>query len=78
MLAALVFTAHTLTTFDGRPHPAEKAMLDGLAVVRLRTTSEHPQPPIVFLSPGPGIPANILGRVPVYFQLFDKLREKPT
>jgi pimeloyl-ACP methyl ester carboxylesterase len=94
MLTALLFMAaaelhfepYTLTTFDGRPHPAEKATLTlleragaprtiDLAVVRLRTANEHPNAPIVFLAPGPGIAANVLARVPVYFRLFDRLRE---
>ncbi len=79
MLAALVWLTYTLKTFDGQSHPAGIATLVRpggveLAVVRLKSTSPSPGSPVVFLSPGPGIAASILGRVPPYFALFDRLR----
>src|SRR5215471_8531517 len=46
-----------------------------LAFVRLRSTAEHPSAPIVFLAGGPGIPGIGLGQVPVFYSLFDRLRE---
>ncbi len=74
-------------TFDGRDFPAELGKLwvrenrDGnsnrliqLAFVRLKSTAVKPGSPIVFLAGGPGAPSIGMGRVPVYFSLFDKLR----
>src|SRR4028118_284013 len=46
-----------------------------LAFVRLKSTVTKPGSPIVFLAGGPGAPGIGMGRVPVYFSLFDKLRE---
>src|SRR5262249_61638168 len=46
-----------------------------LAFVRLKSTAAVPGPPIVFLMGGPGIPGIVMGQVPVYFRLFDRLRE---
>jgi pimeloyl-ACP methyl ester carboxylesterase len=77
--AALPFEPYTLRTFDGQPHDAQIGRLAvgptiELAVIRLPSTAASPGSPIVFLSPGPGIASSILGRVPVYFALFDRLR----
>ncbi|MGH9778606.1 MAG: alpha/beta fold hydrolase [Candidatus Acidiferrales bacterium] len=78
----------SLKTFDGRDVPAELGRLwvrenrEGdsdrliqLAFVRLRSTAEKPAAPIVFLAGGPGVPGIAMGRVPVYFQLFSRLRD---
>ena len=45
-----------------------------LAVVRLASTAATPGDPIVFLMGGPGIGASVMGRVPPYAQLFERLR----
>lgn len=37
-------------------------------------TAERPGSPIVFLAGGPGVPGIGMGRVPVYFRLFQQLR----
>jgi len=84
----LVIEPYVLKTFDGKEHPAELGRLwvredrEGrsnrlirLAFVRLKTTAAKPEPPIVFLMGGPGIPGIVMGQVPVYFNLFDRLRE---
>jgi len=46
-----------------------------LFFVLLKSTSTNPQPPIVFLAGGPGVPGTGMGRVPVYFHLFARLQE---
>jgi pimeloyl-ACP methyl ester carboxylesterase len=43
--------------------------------VRLRSTANEPGPPLVFLAGGPGAPGIGMGRVPIYFRLFERLRE---
>lgn len=80
------FQEYQFTTYDGKAHPAElgklwvRANRSGgqehiqLAFVRLRSTSAHPRAPIVFLSGGPGVPGIVMGRVPVFYELFDRLR----
>jgi pimeloyl-ACP methyl ester carboxylesterase len=78
---------YTLRTYDGVEHPAEmlgfrvpedRSRPSGRALqlrcVRLRSTSSHPRSPIVFLSGGPGIPATGMAQVPVYYELFERLR----
>lgn len=80
--------AFSLKTFDGREHPAELGRvwvrenrtghsdrLIQLAFIRLRSTAEKAATPIVFLAGGPGVPGSGMGRVPVYFQLFSRLRD---
>ena len=75
-------------TFAGKEVPAELGKLwvsesrDGqskrliqLAFVRLKSSAAKPGSPIVFLAGGPGAPGIGMGRVPVYFSLFEKLRE---
>lgn len=82
------FEPYSLKTYDQQEHPAElgklwvaenrsrnKGRLVQLAFVRLKTTAKSPQPPIVFLAGGPGVPGTGMGRVPVYFQLFTRLQE---
>ena len=82
----LALEPYTFRTYDGATYPSElghlwvsenrdisTGRLLQLAFVRIKTTSEKPRPPIVFLPGGPGIPATGIGRVPVYFALFKKL-----
>lgn len=82
------FQPYTLRTFDGREHAAElgkvwvpenrrkpSGRLIQLAFVRLKSTAATPGPPIVFLAGGPGVPGIVMGQVPVYFRLFDRLRQ---
>ncbi|HJU86341.1 MAG TPA: alpha/beta fold hydrolase [Gemmatimonadota bacterium] len=45
-----------------------------LAFVRLPTTAEAPGSPIVFLAGGPGVPGIVMGQVPPYRSLFERLR----
>jgi pimeloyl-ACP methyl ester carboxylesterase len=45
-----------------------------LAGIRLRSTAAAPASPIIFLMGGPGVPASTIARVPIYWQLFDRLR----
>jgi pimeloyl-ACP methyl ester carboxylesterase len=79
---------HVVKTFDGREYEAELGRLAvresrsgsransiGLAFVRLPSRAPKPGPPIVFLMGGPGIPASVMGRVPPYATLFDRLRD---
>jgi len=84
----LIIEPYTFKTYDGREHQAELGRLSvrenhdrtssrfiQLAFVRLKSTAAHPDAPIVFLAGGPGIPGIGLGQVPVYFNLFARLRE---
>lgn len=78
---------YSFRTYDGQSHPAElghlwvmqdrsdpaKGLIE-LAFVRLRSSADKPLPPVVFLPGGPGIPGTVLGAVPVYYELLDKLR----
>ncbi len=79
---------YILKSFDGQDHPAELGKLwvqedrtspsshvIQLAFVRLKSTAMKPGSPIIFLAGGPGVPGSVLGRVPVYFHLFERLRE---
>lgn len=84
----LVIEPYTFKTFDGKEVPAELGKLwvrenrNGnsnrliqIAFVRLKSGAARPGSPIVFLAGGPGAPGIGMGRVPVYFRLFDRLRE---
>jgi pimeloyl-ACP methyl ester carboxylesterase len=84
----LVVEPYTLQTYDGRTHPAELVRLwvrenrasrsdrlIRLAFVRLKSAARQPAPPVVWLAGGPGVPGVGMAKVPVYFRLFDKLRE---
>lgn len=86
--AALLLTLepYAFKTFDGRDVAAERGAImvpevrgaaagaqRRIAFVRLRSTAEKPVAPIVFLMGGPGIPGNVMARVPVYYELFRKL-----
>jgi len=83
----LRFEPHVIRAFDGVERPAELGRLTvparrqgkaagviELAVIRLASTAAAPGDPIVFLMGGPGIPASVMAQVPVYAQLFDRLR----
>jgi pimeloyl-ACP methyl ester carboxylesterase len=83
----MVLAPYSLKTFDGKDQPCELGRLSvredrtgasgrliQLAFVRLRSTAARPDPPIVFLMGGPGIPGIVMGQVPEYFRLFDRLR----
>lgn len=78
---------YKLRTYDGQEHTAELGRLSvrekrnsnsgrsiQLAFVRLKSTAAIPDSPIVFLAGGPGIPGIGLAQVPVYYNLFEKLR----
>jgi len=82
----LTLEPYSFETFDGASHPAELGRLwvpenrsrksdrlIQLALVRLKSSAAKPRSPVVFLAGGPGIPATTLGRVPVYYQLFEKV-----
>jgi hypothetical protein len=84
---ALRFERHVIRAFDGVERPAELGRLTvparrqgkaagaiELAVIRLASTATAPDDPIVFLMGGPGIPTSVMAQVPVYAQLFDRLR----
>jgi pimeloyl-ACP methyl ester carboxylesterase len=79
---------YVLKTFDGHEYQAELGHLAvretrrggrtntiELAFIRLPSRAPKPGPPIVFLMGGPGIPASVMGRVPPYATLFDRLRD---
>jgi pimeloyl-ACP methyl ester carboxylesterase len=83
----LVVEPYTLRTFDGKQIPAELGKLSvpedrlakagrkiEVAFVRLKSTATQPGPPIIWLAGGPGVPGVVFGRIPPYFELFDKLR----
>jgi len=83
----LALEPYSFRTYDGSAHPAElghlwvrenrksgSGRLIEIAFVRLRTTAQKPRSPLVFLPGGPGIPGAVLGRVPVYFQLLEKIQ----
>jgi pimeloyl-ACP methyl ester carboxylesterase len=78
---------YTFTTFDGQEHQSQAGTLTvqenrrsasghtiEVGFVRLPHSGQAAGPPLVFLPPGPGTPSTTLGRVPVYFRLFDRLR----
>ena len=84
----VIIQPYTFRTYDGKEHPAELGRLSvrenrtgksnrliQIVFVRLRSTAAKPGSPIVFLAGGPGIPGIALGQVPVYYNLFEKLRE---
>jgi pimeloyl-ACP methyl ester carboxylesterase len=51
------------------------ARLIQIAFIRLKSSATHTAAPIVFLAGGPGIPGSGISRVPVYYELFEKLRQ---
>lgn len=84
----LTLEPYAFKTFDGKEIPAELGKLSvrenrggksnrmiELAFVRLKSTAAQPGAPIVWLSGGPGVPGIVMARVPVYFSLFNRLRE---
>jgi pimeloyl-ACP methyl ester carboxylesterase len=83
----LTLEPYSFRTFDGAAHPAElghlwvpqnrsgsSERLIEIAFVRLSSTAQKSRPPVMFLPGGPGIPATAMGRVPVYYELFQKLQ----
>ena len=86
--AETVWEPFALRSFDGREIAGTSTMLAvrerrddphsrfiRIAVVRLPSRGAKSRTPTVFLTGGPGIPATGLARVPVYFNLFDSLRD---
>jgi len=84
---AVSFEPYSLKTYDQQEHPAElgklwvpenrsksNGRLIQLGFVRLKSTAANPQPPIVFLAGGPGVPGTGMARVPIYFRLFERLQ----
>jgi len=85
----LTLEAHTFRSFAGREMQAELGRITvperrgatggrtiEVAFVRLRTTAEHPDPPVVWLAGGPGVPGAAMARVPVYYALFERIRAR--
>ncbi|HJR09089.1 MAG TPA: alpha/beta fold hydrolase [Pyrinomonadaceae bacterium] len=84
----VAFEPYVFKSFDGKEVPAESGRLwvrenrDAgstrliqLAFVRLKSMAAQPAAPIVWLAGGPGVPGIVMARVPVYFRLFERLRE---
>jgi len=84
----LVAEPFVLLTVDGGRHAASLERLrvpedrgrEGsppimVSFVRLSCTTANPGPPIVFLSGEADVPSTLLGRVPAYYALFERLRE---
>lgn len=85
--AALVLEPYTLRGFDGVETAGELGRLTvpadrddpaagtiELAFVRLASTADRPGSPVIFLAGGPGVPGIVMGQVPVYRSLFERLR----
>ena len=85
----LSLDAYPFQTFDGTIQRAELGRLwvrenrDGpsdrliqIAFVRLPSTAAKPRSPVVFLSGGPGVPGTVIGRVPLYHRLFERLQTR--
>ena len=83
----LTLEPFVLRGFDGLETVAELGRLtvpadrdaaeDGtieLAFVRLPSVADEPGSPIVFLAGGPGVPGIVMGQVPPYRALFERLR----
>lgn len=79
---------YSFRTFDGKEHASElgrlwvhenrrgqSTRLIQLAFVRLKSTAAQPAAPIIWLAGGPGTPGITMGRIPPYFNLFNRLRE---
>jgi pimeloyl-ACP methyl ester carboxylesterase len=86
--AQIEWQPYSVRTFDGRELAVELGTLAvpehrrapntrwiRVAALRLRARTNSGAPPIVFLTGGPAVPATTLARVPVYFDLFDSLRD---
>ncbi|MBD0368593.1 MAG: alpha/beta hydrolase, partial [Flavisolibacter sp.] len=84
----LILEPYTFRTYDGKAYDAEFGKLwvkenrnSGLkrliqlSFVRLKSSAPSPAAPVVFLAGGPGVPGIGMGQVPVYFHLFNQLRE---
>jgi pimeloyl-ACP methyl ester carboxylesterase len=85
---AIKLEPFTLKTFDGQEHSAELGRITvpenrnsksrrviEVVFVRLPHRGTRVGTPVIFLPPGPGVPATVLGRVPPYFRLLDRLRD---
>lgn len=83
----LILEPYKYRTWDGREHDVQfgklwvrenrssgSKRLIQLSFVLLRSSSPTPAAPVVFLAGGPGAPGILMGRIPPYFTLFDKLR----
>jgi len=80
--------ADSLVGFHGRTQDAERTTLTirerwggsgdtatvEVGYLRLPARTASPGTPIVFLMGGPGVPGSVIGRVPPYWALFDRLR----
>jgi pimeloyl-ACP methyl ester carboxylesterase len=64
----------TLTIRQRSPVSADTVRLD-VVYLRLAARTITPGTPIVFLMGGPGVPASVIGRIPPYWTLFDRLRD---
>jgi pimeloyl-ACP methyl ester carboxylesterase len=82
-----VVVPDSLVSYDGRVRPAERRTLTlyepvagrrdparlEIVYLRLPARAGAGRSPIVFLMGGPGVPASLIGRVPPYWSLFDRL-----
>lgn len=80
-------TPDSLVSYDGRVRPAERRTLTRydpvagrpdparleIVYFRLPARSETGKSPILFLMGGPGVPGSVIGRIPPYWSLFDRL-----
>jgi hypothetical protein len=64
----------TLTLPQGRAGVADTLSVD-VGYLRLTARVATGRAPIVFLMGGPGIPASVIGRIPPYWTLFQRLRD---
>lgn len=84
---AITWEPVTIRAFDGRTTEAEAGRIEvperrgvagraiSLGFVRLPHTGATAGDPILFLMGGPGVPGSVIGQVPPYFTLFQRLRE---
>lgn len=64
----------TLTVPRGRAGVADTLSVD-VGYLRLTARVATGRAPIVFLMGGPGVPASVIGRIPPYWTLFQRLRD---
>jgi len=64
----------TLTIRQGRVGGPDTLSVD-VAYLRLPARAATARAPIVFLMGGPGVPASVIGRIPPYWTLFQRLRD---
>jgi pimeloyl-ACP methyl ester carboxylesterase len=81
----IAFEPYTLKTFDGRQVESDLGRLHvpekqggtkriQIAFLRLKSKLPNPGPPVVFLMGGAGR-GIVMGQIPVYYRLFEKLRD---